>query len=503
MSIEQTRRSAALTLRAAELSRRWLELCAQHLPVAAGGSTWRYSRAGGGEDPEQGWKLHVSATVLNAARVLERIAPALASRGVIWKAPATLDDLLRLNEGLDGAYSQVGKVFTVYPRDDGEALSLARLLHKLTRRLLAPPVPFDQQFRPRSNVYYRYGGFKPLEIERPDGKRVAALRDPSGRLVPDPSEAWTAPEGVPDPFAAESRRGRARPPDGAGDPLRISYKVFRALAQRGKGGVYQAVDLSAEGPRLCLLKEGRRGGEVGWDGRDGRRRVMHEGRVLSLLGAGGVAVPRVYSSFELDGNYYLVTEYIDGESLLTFLHKQRRRLPVGRALRLALQLCTFISEMHAAGWVWGDCKPSNLLLTEGWRLRPLDFEGAFRVGRRRPTTWATPAFTPPEEPAAHGADADLYALGAVTYLLLTGKMPERASAPPPASRLRRNVPREVCELVSELLGAGSRGGADARAVARRLEAALEGAPRPASRAGRHREFEPAHEVHETALRVET
>lgn len=469
MAMDSTGSSAALSERAEKLSRRWLELCARYLPVAPESSVWRHSRALRASEPEQGWKLHVSATVLNAPGVLARVAPLLAGLDVPFKAPASLREVRRLNSGIRYAYSQVGKVITVYPRSDEEAGALARRLHELTRRTPAPAVPFDLCYRPGSNVYYRYGAFRSFEAESPDGARVPAMRGPSGETLPDErTREGARPDWIADPFIRQAGRAPERP---AG-PLGTTLRVFRALSQRGKGGVYQALDLSPRPPRLCLLKEGRRWSEMSWDGRDGRWRVRHEERVLTELRARGIDVPRVYFSFEAEGNYYLVTEFIDGESLQSYLFRRRRRLTVSRVLRHAAQLAGFMARMHAAGWAWRDCKPSNLIVTARGELRPLDFEGSCPVGVRDPSPWMTPAFSPPPGRARGGPSPevydDLYALGAVTYLLLTGRMP--GPAPAPVSSLRRSVPPEVCALVELLLDPGAQGPPDASAVEHRLRA---------------------------------
>jgi hypothetical protein len=458
--------------RSRKLARRWSELCSRHLPVAPEDSMWRYSDGQRSGEPEQGWKLHVSATALNATRVLEKIAPALESLGVPFKGPSSLEVARRLNSGIHHPYSQVGKIFTVYPRNEQEAVSVARLLHGLTRGMSAPAVPFDLRYRPGSNIYYRYGAFKQQEMELPGGGRVSAVRNPQGEMEPDLRAPGAAkPVWAEDPFVPRRWRRAARTAD---SPLKTTFRVIGALSQRGKGGVYQAVDLSSEPPRLCLLKEGRKAGEVGWDGLDGRRRVRREARVLTLLRESGVDAPRVYGSFETSGNYYLVMEYIEGESLQSYLSKLQRRIPVARVLRYGIQLSGFIAQIHAAGWVWRDCKPANLVITKRGELRPLDFEGACPIDSPDPLPWMTPAFTPPGgDESQSGVCDDLYALGAVIYLLLTGRMPDPSPDPLPARRLRRNIPTELCELLSELISPGARPRPDANDITRRLKALLD------------------------------
>ena len=449
MSGNPSLKLAAYKSRARNLEGRWRLICDPHLPCAPEDSIWSYSHEGDSAGPAQGWKLHVSATVLNACEVLKRVGPFLDARSVDYKAPRSLAELSKLNSGLYYGYSQVGKVFTVYPRTDAEAVELAARLYEMTRRMPAPAVPFDRGFG--GSVYYRFGAFARMEVEHADGRRSLAIRDREGRLVPDVrASADAEPDCVMDPFLGSlprTRRPKAR------TQLADSFRVFRALVQRGKGGVYQAVHFGGGEPKLCLVKEGRRNGEVRWDGRDGARMVRHEERVISALSESGVEAPRIYSSFEMDDNHYLVTEFIEGESLHNLLARRERRLPVPVALRYGAQLSDIFRRLHAAGWVWRDCKPANMLVTPEGRLRPIDFEGACTAEEPDPLFWGTPGFTPPEwrEPNPRTcASGDLYALGAMLYLLLTGRVPETTD-PTPVEKLRRDVPSEVNSLVMRLL----------------------------------------------------
>src|SRR5882724_3988866 len=70
--------------------RRWAELCSSYLSVTVEGSIWRYSRAHHPADPVQGWKLHLSATIMNAHKVLERVAELLMKSGTQFKGPSLL-----------------------------------------------------------------------------------------------------------------------------------------------------------------------------------------------------------------------------------------------------------------------------------------------------------------------------------------------------------------------------------------------------------------------------
>jgi hypothetical protein len=453
----------------------WHALCDRYLPVAPADSVWRFSREREPQDPEQGWKLHLPATILNASTMLEKVAPLLLEQGVQFKAPATLRELHSINAGLSGGYSQVGKFITVYPRGTEEAVSLAAPLHAATRGLEAPMIPYDLRYRLDSNVFYRYGAFLPMRFEGEYGRSILALRDPQGHLIPDQRTAEDAkPEWELNPFPHfQSERAASLDEN----PLQTKYRVIRALTQRGKGGVYQALDLCSATPRLCILKEGRKHGDVGWDGRDGRWRIRHEESALRRLLTQGIDVPRVYDSFELEGNFYLAIEYIEGMNFQSLLDRRRRRLSVAQALYYTSEMAMILSKIHAAGWIWRDCKPANFLLTRQGALRPLDFEGACPVEQPDPMGWGTPGFAAATGQTAHFARSsysdDLYSLGAVLFHLLTGRLPGPASQLQSSWRsLRRVVPSEVREVVAALMTAPSDRRPDALTTALTLSTLL-------------------------------
>ncbi|WP_285732119.1 protein kinase domain-containing protein [Kitasatospora phosalacinea] len=330
------------------------------------------------DDPDQGWKLHVSATVLTAERTLAAVAPELHARGVLFKAPGTLTELHRLNCGLFYGTSQIGKFVSVYPRSPQEAVELAERLDEKTRALPGPNVPFERQYRRGSRVFYRYGSFSGRRAEF-DGVTRPALRPPDGGMIQD---VRTDPDFDPwwcrNPFPRKAER-RGRP-----SLFRTRYLVFEPLTQRGKGGVHKALEMTGTPMRTCVVKEGRLHGETGWDGRDGRdgrKLVLAEARMLQDLAAAGVDVPAVREVFVEQRNAYLVLEHL-GDRTPEQVVREAGVLPVREALHLAGALAAGVADVHEAGRAWRDVKPRNAVVDGTGLVRPIDFEGACRSDAR-------------------------------------------------------------------------------------------------------------------------
>jgi hypothetical protein len=389
-------------------SRLWLARI-KHLPLSDG--TWSYSRRVRDEDPRQGWKLHVSATILSAAEVFARAEPILRRSDALFKVLCRLDLLRSLNSGL-GDFSQIGKFLTIYPRSTGEALELARALHRATRGLAGPRVPFDAQYRRESLVYYRYGAFRPWIdgtsgfIHPPRGRRYRDQRAPK-RAIP----RW-----LEDPFQ-KSRAGDSKK---RGLFLR-EFLVFKAKAQRGKGGVYDALDLSVLPVRRVIIKEGRRHGETNWDGKDGYALVEHEARVLRKLRAADLPVPKVLREFTQNRHRYLVLERIQGRPFLAEKQIPRQNLPGAGRDSEHLRRC---SQMHALA----DRAIATVAFLFIAAVRFIDFEGACRKGQTESAMGSPITFWRCRKISRRPELEDDYALGGILHLAL-GNSSRRSSSP--------------------------------------------------------------------------
>ncbi len=167
---------------------------------------------------------------------------------------------------------------------------------------------------------------------------------------------------------------------------------------------------------------------------------------------------------------YLVMELLKGESLAEAI---TRRGPLGlnQTLDVARQVTLGLAAAHSVGLVHRDIKPANVMLTDGGRVKLLDFGIAQLTGQADPhltqpsMTIGTAAYMSPEQAAGQRVDAatDLYALGCLIMTMLTGRPPfdgdqpvvvashQINSAPPRLLQRRGDVPPALDSLVAALL----------------------------------------------------
>ncbi|MEA2250182.1 MAG: hypothetical protein QOG70_424 [Solirubrobacteraceae bacterium] len=378
--------------------------------------------------PLQGFKLHVSATILSAADVLDHVVPELLRRNVEFKVVATLPALRRLNGGEFG-YPQIGKFITVYPCDVRDAVSLARWLDGATRGLEGPSVPSDRALYPESLIHYRWGGFSSHRAAG-DSDGVPLIESPTGELIADSRLPGRAvPPGIADPFRRLKPTIARKAHHGSPSLFLGRFTITELLAKRGRGCVYRAVDfgpyLRNEGPpRACVLKHAHRAGDVDESGADGRDRLWREARLLEDLHVKVRALPQPIDHFTAEGDAYLVLEDLGGTSLLAKLIDDGPMPDVPQAVAFTLELCSALGELHSQGVAMRDLSPANVVIDADNRVRLVDLEFADHVGSMRSMSVGTPGYTPPErsrDSFSCSVREDVYAAGRVAQTLLLRK----------------------------------------------------------------------------------
>ena len=212
----------------------------------------------------------------------------------------------------------------------------------------------------------------------------------------------------------------------AGDTL-DHYRLEKTIARSGMSTLYRARDL-ASGRQVAikiphaemekdpiLLERFKREQEIGQE-------LDHPGIVKTF-------------DDEDRSRLYMVMEWVDGNLLRNVLNEQdehgERRLPIERAVKIALGILDALDYMHKHGVVHRDLKPENVMVDDEDNIKLIDFGIAMKEDARRLTyagpspMLGTPDYISPEQVKGQRGDqrSDIYALGAMLYEMLTGKVP--------------------------------------------------------------------------------
>ena len=239
------------------------------------------------------------------------------------------------------------------------------------------------------------------------------------------------------------------------------YRIERMLGEGGMGEVYLAEDVET-GRRVAMkvvAPELMRDEGV-------RKRFREEARVMAGLSQPNIVT--LYSFFEEGNRFFLVMEYIDGESLEDRI--ERGYLELEEARRISNGVLAALDFAHSAAQpvIHRDIKPANILLGKDGRVVVTDFGVAKALGREKLTRTrgvvGTMEYMSPEQ--VKGSDvtraADLYCFGITLFKMLTGVVPfpqesdtglecmnaHVGGTPPRLSEFRDGVPKAVQDVLS-------------------------------------------------------
>lgn len=214
-----------------------------------------------------------------------------------------------------------------------------------------------------------------------------------------------------------------------GTVLQNRYRIVRVLGGGGMGQVYLAEDTRlADKP--CAVKELLPDPHATPEEQDqAAEQFRREAAILAHLSHPNL--PNVYDHFEENGQFYLVMDFIEGETLAGRLARSPQGLPPEEVVSWALQLCDVLEYLHSQNppVIFRDMKPANVMVTPEGKVKLIDFGVArlFDPTKRTDTLkMGTAGYAPPEQYAGQGQTtprSDIYALGVTLHELLTGDDP--------------------------------------------------------------------------------
>lgn len=201
------------------------------------------------------------------------------------------------------------------------------------------------------------------------------------------------------------------------------FQIESHLAQGGMSDIYRAYDVvNRRQVALKIPEKSMIGDPAQYE------RFQRELEVINTLQH--PAILRGLGSGTYNRTPYLVTEFVDGESLRQFINTSAP-MPPEQAIPIICKIADGMAYCHDNGIVHRDLKPENILLTNDGQPVIMDFGLALTKGAHRVTysnlsaTMGTPDYMAPEQIEGKRGDArtDEYALGTILYEMLSGKLP--------------------------------------------------------------------------------
>ena len=236
-----------------------------------------------------------------------------------------------------------------------------------------------------------------------------------------------------------------------------NYRVVEKLGDGGMGAVFRAVDemLDREVAIKVLKPE------------LARNAALIERFRLEAVALARLNHPRIATLHGLERHgesLLMIMEYVRGDTLEAIVHRNGR-IAWARACELCAAVLEALDHAHDKGVVHRDIKPANVMLANNGAVKVMDFGIARLVGKSRQTqvghAVGTPMYMAPEQLRGEEVDGrtDLYAVGAVLFELVTGRMAFEADSdyglmmkqlnepPPAASAFVGEVPSTVDDII--------------------------------------------------------
>ncbi|MGB2924432.1 MAG: IMS domain-containing protein [Limnothrix sp.] len=228
-------------------------------------------------------------------------------------------------------------------------------------------------------------------------------------------------------------------------PLKNRYQILQELGQGGFGETFLAEDCHMPSHRRCVIKQLKPVTNDPAVYQVVKERFQREAITLERLGEGNRQIPSLYAYFTESGQFYLVQEWIEGETLSQTI--ERRGLwSSAEVNKLLVGLLPVLDFIHDQGIVHRDIKPDNIILRQSDQWPVLIDFGAVKetMGTQMNTAGnttssiviGTPGFMSSEQAIGRPVfSSDLYSLGLTAIYLLTGKLPSDFHSDPMTGKI--------------------------------------------------------------------
>ncbi|NEO45658.1 MAG: protein kinase [Moorea sp. SIO4A3] len=217
--------------------------------------------------------------------------------------------------------------------------------------------------------------------------------------------------------------------------LNNRYRVLETLGSGGFGDTFLAEDIHMPSRRRCVIKQLKALAHNSKAYKLVQERFQREAAVLEALGEAHDQIPRLYAYFSEAEKFYLVQEWIRGNTFTTLV-RQGKKFTEIEVRELLISLLKVLEYVHSRRIIHRDIKPDNIIIRQRDGVPVLIDFGAVKEAMSTVVTNSgtphpasiiigTPGYMSSEQSAGHPTySSDLYSLGLTAIFLLTGKIPQ-------------------------------------------------------------------------------
>ncbi|WP_392445170.1 hypothetical protein ACF3OF_05500 [Sneathia vaginalis] len=305
-----------------------------------------YNKSYDNEIPDEGWKIHISATIKNYQKILDIISKILINKKIQFKWIKSERFFYKtIIKTSNRIFS--GKFITIYPKNTEQFYSILECLYKVLKNEQGPSITTDRQYKDCKVLHYRYGGFT------------------------DKSKLYCKNPYYEQPDYVEDRLYTKKNEDELG-LLNNKYEVIDILHLSNGGGVLLCKNILDK--KKYIIKEARDYIFFYKDKTVVDLRKNEKDKLLKLSGVKGI--PKFVEDFYSDGSYFIVEEYIDNSITLyeyfennNFIikdtnNKESIKKIGNNILNIILKIKKMVQEINKIGYLLEDISPVNFIISD-------------------------------------------------------------------------------------------------------------------------------------------
>ena len=237
------------------------------------------------------------------------------------------------------------------------------------------------------------------------------------------------------------------------------YQILSNLGSGGFGTVFLAKDPWID-KKVAIKVPHRQSGD--YDD------LLQEPRLLAALDHPNIV--GIVTAERVDGVFFIVMEYVKGESLEAVLDREKTPRPARAPSTTSVQILKGVDHAHEAQILHRDLRPANVLVSESGIVKVADFGTSRLLEKSHATTViGSPPYMAPEQFQGRAVLAsDIYSVGVILYQMLTGTLPYFSPNPAQIERLvaqgrctppklrNTQIPREISDIVMKAIAPRSR-----------------------------------------------